>query len=53
MIASVTEMLELPKFDHITISTILFESHDKILFMMSWKKLGRHIISKYHYSKKA
>ena len=39
MIASVTEMLELPKFDHITISTILFESHDKILFMMSWKKV--------------
>ena len=30
------EMLELPKFGHITISVLLFESLDKTLLVTSW-----------------
>ena len=36
MITSLTEMPELPNFGHMTRTTILFESHDKILLVTSW-----------------
>ena len=36
MITSLIKLLELPKFGHITISTIYFESHDKVLLVTPW-----------------
>ena len=36
MITSLIELLESPNFGHMTISTIKFESCDKILLMTSW-----------------
>ena len=36
MITSLIELLELPNFGHMTISTIKFKSCDKILLMTSW-----------------
>ena len=36
MITSLIEMLDSSNFDHIITSTIKFESHDKILLVMSW-----------------
>ena len=36
MITSLIGMLELPNFGHMTISTIYFESRDKIMFVTSW-----------------
>ena len=38
MITSLIEMLELPNFDHITKSTILFEARDKNLLLTSLTK---------------
>ena len=38
MIISLIEILELPNFGHMTASTILFESRDKILLMTPWTK---------------
>ena len=35
MITSVTEMLELPKFVHMTTFTLQIESRDKIMLMTS------------------
>ena len=39
MITSLTEMLELPNFGHMTIFTLQFESRDKILFVTSWSEI--------------
>ena len=39
MIISQIDMLELPNFGHMTIFTILVDSHDKILFVTSWRKI--------------
>ena len=36
IITSLIEKPELPNFGHMTISTIKFESRDKILFVTSW-----------------
>ena len=36
IITSLTEMLELLNFGHMTTSTILFALRDKILLMTSW-----------------
>ena len=40
--ASLIETLELSKFGHMTTSTMLFVSRDKILLMTSWTKIIRH-----------
>ena len=39
IITSLIEMLELPKFDHITTSAIKFKSDDNILPVTSWAKI--------------
>ena len=39
MITSLIEMLELPNFGHMTTSTILFESRDKILLVKLWTEI--------------
>ena len=39
MITSLIEILELPNFGHMTISTTQFESRDKILFVTSWSEI--------------
>ena len=39
MITSFLEMLQLPNFGQITISTIQFESRDKILLLTSWAQI--------------
>ena len=39
MVTSVIEMLELPNFSHVIISTIQFESSDKTLLVTSWKEI--------------
>ena len=39
MITSPIEMLELPNFGHMTTSTILFESRDKILLVKLWTEI--------------
>ena len=36
---SLTEMLELPNFDHMTTFTIQFESRDKIVLVTSWAEI--------------
>ena len=36
MITSLIEILELPNFDHVTISTILYEHHHIIFLLTSW-----------------
>ena len=39
MITSLREMLELPSFGHMTVSTICYESLDKILLVRSWTEI--------------
>ena len=39
MITSLTEILELPKFGHMTTFTLKFESRDKFLLLTSGQKL--------------
>ena len=39
MKTSLMEILELPNFGHMTISTLQLESRDKILFMTSFTKI--------------
>ena len=39
MITSLTEMLELTNFGHMTTFTLQFEPHDKILLVMSWTEI--------------
>ena len=39
MVTSLTEMLELPDFGHMTTFTLQFESHDKILLVTSWTEI--------------
>ena len=39
MITSLIELVELSNFGHLTKSTILFESRDKILLVTSYKKI--------------
>ena len=39
MITSVTEMLELPNFDHMTTFTLSFESREKSLLVTSWTEV--------------
>ena len=39
MITSLTEMLELPSFGHMTTFTLQFESRDKILLVTSWTEI--------------
>ena len=39
MVTSHIQMLDLPNFDYITTSTILFEPGDKILLVTSWLKI--------------
>ena len=39
MITSLIEMLELPNFGHMTTSTILFQSRDKILLVKLWTEI--------------
>ena len=39
MITSLREMLELPSFGHMTVSTIFYESLDKILLVRSWTEI--------------
>ena len=39
MITSLTEMAELPNFGHMTKFTLLFESRDEILLVMSWTEI--------------
>ena len=41
MITSLTEMLELPNFSHMTAFTFYFESHDKILLATSWTEIQK------------
>ena len=38
MITSLIEILQLPRFGHMNISTIQFESRDKILLIIPWAK---------------
>ena len=39
MITSLTEMLELPNFVHMTTFTLLLESRDKTLLVQSWTEI--------------
>ena len=39
MITSLREMLELPSFGHMTVSTICYKSLDKILLVRSWTEI--------------
>ena len=39
MITSLTEMLELPNFGHMTMPTISFELRDKVLLVTSWTEI--------------
>ena len=39
MITSLIEMLEFPNFGHMTTSTILSKSRDKILLVVSWTEI--------------
>ena len=39
MITSLTEMLEIPNFGHMTTFTFIFTSGDKILLVTSWVKI--------------
>ena len=39
MVTSLTEMLKLPNFGHMTAFTLLFESRDKIGLMTSWAEI--------------